>query len=342
MSQVDPVKQAQNCDASGDHESAIQWLIKAAQAGDSGAWLQLGRRHLLGDRASLSPPHGIQLLERAAELENGEASHQLAVLCALGLHLPQDWSRALSLLVLSAHQGWSKARQQLRLLGSQQQSNHSDWTALARSIDLAFWCSPAQVEVLSEDPRIGRTAALLPGPVCDWLTEQAAGRLQRAMVYDAVNQTTIPHDTRTNSDATFGFTDTSVLLTLIQSRIAATLQVSLRQLEAASVLHYKGGEQIHNHYDFISPQSPNYAEQIARRGDRIVTFLTYLNDAYEGGETDFPELGLTHKGAKGDGLFFVNVTAEGRPNLRTLHAGRPPSEGEKWVLTQFIRDRHTF
>ena len=106
-----------------------------------------------------------------------------------------------------------------------------------------------------------------------------------------------------------GLNDTNVLLTLVQIRIAARMQVPLRQLEAATVLHYKGSEQIRNHFDFIDPKSPNYAEQIRLRGE---------------------------------GLCFVNVTDTGQPDLRTVHAGRPPSAGEKWVITQFIRNKPTF
>ena len=69
------------------------------------------------------------------------------------------------------------------------------------------------------------------------------------------------------------------------------------------------------------------------------TFLLYLNDGYEGGETDFPSAGLSFKASTGDALFFANVTREGRPDPLGLHAGRPPLSGEKWILSQWIRDR---
>jgi hypothetical protein len=59
----------------------------------------------------------------------------------------------------------------------------------------------------------------------------------------------------------------------------------------------------------------------------------------EGGETDFPRLGIRHRGRKGDGLMFRNVDAEGRGDYRTLHAGLPPTQGEKWLVSLWIRDR---
>jgi hypothetical protein len=110
-------------------------------------------------------------------------------------------------------------------------------------------------------------------------------------------------------------------------------------MEATAVLHYAAGEESTDHYDFVSPETPNYAEEIARNGQRVLTFLVYLNDDYHGGRTDFVELGMTHKGRRGEGLFFVNALENNEPDLRTLHAGRPPTRGEKWIVSQFIRGR---
>ena len=36
---------------------------------------------------------------------------------------------------------------------------------------------------------------------------------------------------------------------------------------------------------------------------------------------------------------FRNVDAQGQPDPRTLHAGRPPTAGEKWLLSVWILDR---
>ena len=40
-----------------------------------------------------------------------------------------------------------------------------------------------------------------------------------------------------------------------------------------------------------------------------------------------------------DALFFYNVDENGAPDPLTEHAGVPPTRGEKWLLSQFIRDR---
>jgi hypothetical protein len=81
------------------------------------------------------------------------------------------------------------------------------------------------------------------------------------------------------------------------------------------------------------------ARQIAEAGQRVVTFIIYLNDDYQGGETHFPRLGLSHRGRAGDALYFANTGPDGAPDPRTLHAGLPPTAGEKWLFSQWIRNR---
>ena len=107
----------------------------------------------------------------------------------------------------------------------------------------------------------------------------------------------------------------------------AACGLPLYNMEATAVLHYAAGEESINHFDFVSPEIPGYDEEIARNGQRVLTFLVYLNDDYDGGRTDFPELGIAHKGRRGEGLFFVNALENNMPDLRTLHAGRPPTQG---------------
>src|SRR5690606_3513001 len=133
--------------------------------------------------------------------------------------------------------------------------------------------------------------------------------------------------------------ETDIVLLLIQHRMWACCGIPLRNMETLAVLHYAPGEGITNHFDFVDPKTPNYDEVIAAQGQRIVTFLLYLNEEYQGGETEFPRLGVKHKGRRGEGLYFVNALKTRAPDLRMIHAGRPPVGGEKWVVSQFIRDR---
>mgnify|MGYP003340457656 CR=1 FL=1 len=161
--------------------------------------------------------------------------------------------------------------------------------------------------------------------MCRWFIERARGRLSRALVYEALSREVMARPTRTNTAAAFSILDTDFLFVISQLRMSACLGIPLRHFEAATVLHYDVGEEITDHYDFVDPNVPNYAQEIAEQGERIVTFLLYLNDDYGSGETAFPRVGIRHKGARGEGMFFVNAR-DGRADTRTLHAGRSPDD----------------
>lgn len=78
---------------------------------------------------------------------------------------------------------------------------------------------------------------------------------------------------------------------------------------------------------------------MASIGQRVITIVTYQNADFEGAETDFPRLGVSFRGEKGDAIMFANVGPDGAPDVNTWHAGLPPTAGRKWVLSQWIRGR---
>jgi prolyl 4-hydroxylase len=133
--------------------------------------------------------------------------------------------------------------------------------------------------------------------------------------------------------------ESDLVLLFIRARIAQIIELPVPWMEATMMLHYAPGEEFLPHLDFLDTQLPGPAADVAERGQRVVTFLLALNEDYEGGETAFTELGRRWKGQTGSGLFFWNVEPDGRPDPRTRHAGLPPVNGEKWLLSQWVRAR---
>jgi hypothetical protein len=162
--------------------------------------------------------------------------------------------------------------------------------------------------------------------------------MTRAKVYQDSAEARVA-DTRTNREASLTIFNADIALSLIRDRISAASRVSSTHFEVAKILHYAPGEQFALHADFVEPRTPDLIRQIATIGQRAATFLIYLNDDYEGGATEFPRLELRHRGARGDALLFSNVDAAGEPDYDTIHAGLPPTVGEKWILSQWIRTR---
>ncbi|MFM1886501.1 MAG: hypothetical protein RL026_1658 [Pseudomonadota bacterium] len=336
-------------EAAGDEDAALTALARGTQARDPYCARELGYRLLVGDRMPQRPQDGLRFLGEACDLGLPESAARAAAQLALGQGFAPDWRLALAWLVRAAQGGWPAAREQLRALAdgdaraeALRDGHGDDWAALAAALPLAKWWQPAEVTRLHEDPTLVRVGGLLTPRQCRLFIDLSTGLLEPAKVYDPVALTDIVDAHRSNTLAKFDQRRVEFVHLLLQQRIAATVGLPERHLEPVNVLHYAPGEQIRNHYDFVDPKStPDYAGEIARNGQRLVTFLAYLNEDYSGGETDFPTLGITHRGVRGDGLFFVNALPDLQPDLRTLHAGRPPASGEKWIVTQFIRNRPT-
>ena len=71
----------------------------------------------------------------------------------------------------------------------------------------------------------------------------------------------------------------------------------------------------------------------------MITALIYLNDVEDGGATSFPELDIAIKPKKGNVLVFHNTIPE-TTNIhpKSLHAGMPVSNGEKWAANLWFRE----
>jgi TPR repeat protein len=331
---------AERLDELGRHQEAVEWLARAGRAGDVLALTRLGLRLVTGLNSPFLPTDGARLLHDAAQAGGAEAAERLAVLLAGGFYVRQSFETALEFLQRAAELGSAPAREQLAILAGRDAAPPGDWPGLRRAVDIASWTAAAPVEQLSGDPRVLTVRGMASPEACAWVVGQARRRLVRAELYDpASGRATTSEETRLNRIANFGLADAQLLSVLIQARIAATMGVPLNQLEAFAVLHYAVGEEYGEHFDYLDPSIPAYAGEIARMGQRVATCLIYLNDDCEGGDTEFPQLGIRHRGAAGDALIFFSADASGRPDPRTVHAGRPPTAGEKWVLSQFVRNR---
>jgi hypothetical protein len=296
----------------------------------------LGKRLLVGEGVPVSMDKALATLRDAVARGGGEAAALLSVCAAWGVGQPRNIEAALDHLLRAAQLGWEPAGRELRLLA---RDSAADPGTLRRKIDLASWrCAPA-FRVQFEKPRIVTIERFATPEECQWLIDRAGpGGLQRAKVYRSSSTAQVA-ETRTNREMPFTIFNADVVLSLIRDRISAAAGVPAAHFEIAKLLHYSPGEQFALHADFIEAKTPELARELAARGQRSATFLIYLNDGYQGGATQFPRLSWEYRGGRGDALLFSNVDARGAPDYDTVHAGLPPTSGEKWVLSQWVRTR---
>jgi prolyl 4-hydroxylase len=325
-------------------EEATQWLRRAAATGNAVARATLGR-HLL-EHQPQDAREGLSLLVGAAR-ESAEAAHLVAVFTAAGIGLTQSWAAALELLQRAAELGHSLAQAQLALLAGGLDQVHTSppdeaqvasvWDRARGAIDPSALLAVPAVEIVSGSPRIGAVRGFASPAVCDWLIERARTRVEPAQIFDTATGGLRPDENRTNRETHFHLIDCDLITILVRTRLAAVIGAPLLGLELTAVLHYCPGQYYAPHFDYFDASLPGYAEEVVNNGQRVLTFLLYLNDDYEGGETEFPVLRARFRGGKGDALFFWNVEPNGAIDPRTLHAGLPPARGEKWLLSQWIR-----
>lgn len=269
----------------------------------------------------------IELTETAAKAGFAEAIAQLATLDAVGAGRPRDFGNAFSLLRKASDAGSQQAAGQLSILTEQP------------AADLAALLAVPESVALSESPRIRAIRGFAPAGVCDWIIDRVRPKLAPARVWNKENEGGTVDPVRSNSAVELRLTDMDVVLAILRARISAATRLPEAIFEAPQVMHYSVGQQFRLHHDYLDPKVAGQAADLARRGQRIGTFLLYLNEDFEGGETQFPQAGVNFRGAKGDALFFANVSRTGEPDTRSMHSGLSPTSGEKWILSQWIRDR---
>lgn len=278
----------------------------------------------------------ISLIDAAADEKDASALERKALLEAIGCARPQSWDRALDCLALAAELGSELAQGQLCVLGNLPHEPN-DWGAIRSSISVERLVQAGQKRVVSEVPRLRMIKGFASADECCWLVMRARDRLRPALVVTPGGVQTID-SSRTNRGIDFQLDDMDVVVEVIRARISAATHLPLPLFETSQVLHYDSGQEFRAHHDYFDPENPGHLEQL-KRGQRIATFLVYLNDEYVGGETAFPRAQFSFRGSVGDALFIANVERSGRPDPLTLHAGTPPSTGEKWIFSQWIRDR---
>ena len=100
---------------------------------------------------------------------------------------------------------------------------------------------------------------------------------------------------------------------------------------------YQAGQEFKHHFDYLHVGAGYWQGEAPRGGQRTWTAMIWLNEPREGGETDFPKLGRSFRPQTGTLLVWNNMTPEGHPNTRTLHAGMPVKRGIKHVITRWYR-----
>jgi len=198
----------------------------------------------------------------------------------------------------------------------------------------------AEVGVLQrlERPVIVLLEGVLSGAECSELIELARPRLLRSTVVDPGTGTNTVADYR-NSEGMFFRLGETALIARLDERVSALMNCPVENGEGLQVLRYEAGGHTAPHFDFLIPSNATNSDSIARSGQRLSTLIVYLNDVPQGGETVFPVAGLSITPRRGNAVYFEYTNSHMQVDQKSLHAGAPVIQGEKWVVTKWMRAR---
>ncbi len=301
----------------GDVARAFQMLEQGIAAGDSVAAATLAEWRMAGDLIRRDLGLARDLFGTAAKLGLAAAEPVHIALLASGAGAAErHWGEAVKRLgKLARHD--AIARKQSDLLAAMHISGQGD----------PLTVPPA--EPVCQSPMIQRFTGFLSSTERRYLIDRATPLLQPAVVVHPQTGQLVNDPVRTARSAAFPFVLEDPVIHAINRRIAAATGTTYQQGEPLQVLCYQPGEEYKLHSDAL-PHGPN---------QRVLTFLCWLNEDYQGGETAFPEPGLKLRGSAGDAIQFRNVTDLGTLDERARHCGKAVASGRKWLLSKWIRQR---
>ncbi len=276
---------------------------------DGAAALSLAEARLMGDWGVPDAAAALALVEQGARLGNVDARRAWVYMIAAGIGRAADFDAAKAMLAELARED-KFAGVQLAFLGH---------------VTCGERLAEVEPEILSNDPRITIHRGLFSAAECRYLTLLGTPWLERAMVIEEATGAGVVDAIRDADTSSFPPLAEDLVVQQINTCIAAASGTDKAWGEPLTILRYQPGQQYRPHHD------------AGKGATREWTALIWLNDDYDAGETDFPDVGVRVKGAIGDLLLFHNVTADGEPDPRMMHAGLPVTRGVKWLASRWIR-----
>jgi prolyl 4-hydroxylase len=288
---------------------SVSLLVKHSKT-DSAAAMALSHHRLYGIGCKPDQRAAFNAVRLAAHLGHPEGRRARIYLTAAGIGTKPNHSAAMEMLKELAKED-KFAALQLSLL------DHA--SCLKRLAE-------ARPKIISSDPYIALYPSLFSPAECKYLAMLAAPWLEPARVtLDGGTQFEGMRDA--DSSAISHLTE-DLIVQQINCCIAAATGTQPKWGEPLNVLRYHEGQQYRAHHD---------GRGSGEGSTRIMTALVWLNEQFEGGETEFPSLNIRVRGGVGDMLVFRNVHDDGSQDDRMIHAGLPVSQGVKWMASRWIR-----
>ncbi len=289
-------------------------LVKRAKT-DGDAAMSLAEHYLLGIGCGPDQQAAYRAVEQAAQLGHQDGRRAWVYLTAAGIGRPADPEAAKAMLKALADED--------RFAGVQ--------LAFLDHVSCGKRLAEIKPDIVSAEPYIAVFPGLFSPAECRYLMLLGTPWMERAMVIDEATGQGVIDAIRDADTSSFPHLAEDLVVQAFNRCIAAATLTETGWGEPLTILRYAPGQQYRPHHD---------AGGSDLGGMRQLTALIWLNNDFEGGETHFPNIDVTVRGALGDMLVFRNTTDDGQPDPRMLHAGLPVTSGVKWMASRWIRSEN--
>lgn len=193
--------------------------------------------------------------------------------------------------------------------------------------------NPNVYRIESNSLEIYRIYNFLNKTECDLLITEMGNNFSPSTV-------TNPHaDKYQRTSSTCNLLCTNKVFNDLNEKIHNTIKIPVECGETLQGQKYGVGQEFKQHTDYFHTSEDYNKIHLKQKGQRTWTFIVYLNDVEEGGETEFSKINKKFKPAIGDVLIWKNILSNSDGNPYSLHAGLPIIKGEKYIITKWFRER---
>jgi len=194
-------------------------------------------------------------------------------------------------------------------------------------------CNEKMIHVDEIDYDIEEIPNFLTDEECDKIIEMSKNKLVPSLVYTDNKDLYITENRKSRQ---CWFEDDKLFIKKLSDKIKNYTNTNNKYHEQLQVVNYGPGGFFIPHYDACDGNAEYCERMNGNNGPRYLTFMVYLNDDFEGGETIFPVINKLVKPEKGKAVLFKNVNCKGNIINQSFHGGEPVKSGEKWIINKWI------
>jgi prolyl 4-hydroxylase len=169
---------------------------------------------------------------------------------------------------------------------------------------------------------------------CDYLCDYIEKNNYRSTVAGYGDIKSTYNQGRTSSTSTL--TDSDTIAQSVNNKMYTELGIDASYSETTQGQIYQEGQHFNHHNDYFD--GDGFINHCLSSGQRTWTFMIYLNDVEEGGDTEFKNLNLKIKPVKGTAIVWKNSDGKGTENPASHHCGTHVIKGKKIVITKWFRE----